>query len=235
MSSNDPLIRAEGLTKHYPSEDGFFDRVSLSQGGSAGWNFDGLLKRQNLETSLLVQAAGQSMLRVGADWSEERFRGEYFGDMLGLGTYFRSNFSDAVGFTLSYNIGEDIFRADPQIGVAQSASASLSLKPVQNVVINPSITYARMDDRQDNELYAGYITRARVNYQFSRELFLRVVTEWNDFSQQLSVEPLLLYRLNPFSVLYLGSTHGYAEFDDPFGMERTGRQFFLKLQYLFRP
>jgi hypothetical protein len=218
----------------YP-EEGLFDQLALYHHFGGGWNFDGTLKNRRTGLSLNGSAIGQSNFNLAVNWNEERFRGQYFGNMISGSAYLGSDFSEAVGFDLSYRIGEDIFRHDPQIGVAQGASASLNIKPVQNVVFSPSISWARMDDRAGNELYAGYIARARVNWQFSRELFLRVITEWDDFRQQLSFEPLLLYRLNPFSVVYLGSTHGYAEYQDPYTMERTRQQFFLKVQYLFRP
>lgn len=218
----------------YPDE-GFFDRISVGHNAGGSWNFDGTLKRRSTGLNVNGSAAGQSNFNLGVGWREERFRGQFFGDMLSGHAFLGSDFSDALGFNLSYRIGEDIFRGDPQIGIAQSASASLNFKPVQNVVISPSISWARMDRRSGAELYSGYIARTRLNYQISRELFVRVITEWNEFSGQLSVEPLLLYRVNPFSVLYIGSTHGYAEYDDPYTMERTSQQFFLKLQYLFRP
>ncbi|MDX1673719.1 MAG: DUF5916 domain-containing protein [Longimicrobiales bacterium] len=235
QSRND--YRSGGVFNAYSwwPDEGFFDRISLAHRGSASWNFDGVLKRRSTGVSVSGQAVGQTFFNVGIDWDEQRFRGEFFPNMISGRVFIGSDFSDAIGVRASYRAGEDIFRQDPQIGFAQGASASLDLKPVQNVVFSPSISYARMDSRDGNELFAGFITRARLNYQFSRGLFLRVITEWNDFTRQLSVEPLLLYRLNPFSVLYIGSTHGYEEYDAPFGMERTRRQFFLKLQYLFRP
>ena len=216
-------------------EEGFFDRIFVGGNVAGSWNFDGTRKRRSTGLHLSGSGAGQSQFSAGINWSEARFGGQLFRDMVSGRVFLGSDFSEAFGFNLSYRIGEDIFRPDPQIGIAQGASASFTFKPVQNVVFAPSISWARMDDRAGNELFSGYIARGRLNYQFSRELFVRVITEWNDFSGQLSVEPLLLYRLNPFSVLYVGSTHGYADYDDPFGMERTERQLFLKIQYLFRP
>lgn len=218
----------------YPAE-GFFDRIFLGHEANASWNFDGTMKRRSTAAFINGQGAGQSRFQASLGWGDERFRGRLFRNMVAGGVGIGSDFSDRFGFNLRYGLGEEIFRGDPQIGIAQNASASINFKPVQNIVISPSLTWARMDDRAGNELFSGYIARARMNYQFSRELFVRVVTEWNDFSGRLSIEPLLLYRLNPFSVLYIGSTHGYAEFDDPYATERTSRQFFLKLQYLFRP
>ena len=158
-----------------------------------------------------------------------------FSDLVGGGISIGSNFSEAFGFNAGYGRGRAIYRADPQVGQAERASLSATVKPLQNLVVAPSINWQRLDDAAGVERYNGFIARTRVNFQPSRRIVMRLVTEWNDFSQQLAIEPMLLYRINPFSVLYLGSTHGYREFDEPYALERTSRQFFLKMQYLIRP
>ena len=60
-------------------------------------------------------------------------------------------------------------------------------------------------------------------------------------ASRLDVEPLLTYRINPFTVFYAGSAARYRryeaeEFDDLTASEwrNSERQFFAKLQYLFR-
>jgi hypothetical protein len=83
----------------------------------------------------------------------------------------------------------------------------------------------------------------KTNYQFTRELFLRLVLQYDDFEGELNIEPLLSYELNPFSVFYVGASVNEFDFDhetrDP--MERTGDGFeptewqvFFKFQYFFR-
>ena len=77
--------------------------------------------------------------------------------------------------------------------------------------------------------------RTRVNLQLTRRLFLRTVVEYDDFGTDLDVEPLLSYKVNPFTVLYLGSAHlldDYGHGDD--GLRQLHRQFFLKVQCLFQ-
>jgi hypothetical protein len=81
-----------------------------------------------------------------------------------------------------------------------------------------------------------------LSLQFTRELFARVILQWDDFGGQFSFEPLLTYRLNPFTVFYLGATSDYTDFgrrDDldlptQAGLTQTSRQFFLKFSYLLR-
>ena len=80
------------------------------------------------------------------------------------------------------------------------------------------------------------ITRTRMDLQFTRQFFLRLIFQYNDFSKGYDLEPLLTYRINPFTVFYVGSTQSWTDFGDDFaefGIEETERQYFAKFQYLF--
>ena len=65
-----------------------------------------------------------------------------------------------------------------------------------------------------------------------------------DDVESASIDPLLSYKINPFTVFFLGSSHGFNELqDDPDhrpveiaepGYRQTERLFFVKFQYLFR-
>ncbi len=63
--------------------------------------------------------------------------------------------------------------------------------------------------------------------------------QFDDFDQRWELDPLVTYRLNPFSIFYVGSTRDYARFaalaDGPESWQLGERTYFLKLQYLFRP
>ena len=63
-------------------------------------------------------------------------------------------------------------------------------------------------------------------------------------AKDLQVDPLLSYKINPFTVFFVGSSHSFNDFkDDPNtpareieneGYRQTERLFFVKFQYLFR-
>jgi hypothetical protein len=61
-----------------------------------------------------------------------------------------------------------------------------------------------------------------------------MVVQYNNFSQQLSLEPLLTYRVNPYTMVYFGSTRGYQDLDEETRWTRTSTQYFTKVQYLLR-
>ena len=89
-----------------------------------------------------------------------------------------------------------------------------------------------------NELFKGYITRTRVRFQASKELSTRLVVQYNDFSKSWDIDPLVTYRISPFSVFYFGSSYNYGEVVNTITQETLTkvkqRQFFMKLQYLFQ-
>ncbi|HUG39730.1 MAG TPA: sugar-binding protein [Longimicrobiales bacterium] len=217
-------------------DKGLVDQVFVGNRNGQTWNFDGESKNRFAAVFAETRLKGQT--RIGAElvWEEERYAGILFEDMVGFGIGLGSDFSEMFGFNLSYGMGESIHRPTASPGRNRNARASVTFKPVRNLIIGPSLRWARMEGEDGIMLFEGYIARNRLDYQVTRRFSARVVTEWNDFRRQLSVEPLLVYRINPLSVAYLGATGGYREFDDPqYDLERTSRQYFLKVQYLLRP
>jgi len=74
-----------------------------------------------------------------------------------------------------------------------------------------------------------------LNYQLTRELFLRLVVQYNDFSKGIDFDPLLTYRLNAFTAFFIGSTLDYqSDFENVSGYKLSSRQYFLKFQYLYQ-
>lgn len=216
-------------------EEGVVDRIFFGNRAGQTWNFDGLSKKRFAAVFVEGQLVGQTNFGIHAGLEEERYAGVLFEDLVGGGFGIGSNFSEIFGFNLGVRAGRAIHRGSATAGFSRNAHASATIKPLQNLVIRPSVQWAAMDSREGETLFDGYIARTRVDYQATRRFSARVVSEWNDFSRQLAFEPLLVYRINPLSVAYLGSSHGFRDFDDPYAMEPTSRQYFLKLQYLLRP
>jgi len=137
----------------------------------------------------------------------------------------------------------------PVMGVTSELSAWASLKLTQRLTVVPEINYFELNHRDgyleanpgvDKEIYSGYILRTSSTYQFSRELFLRLIVEYDDFDERLAVEPLLTYRVNPFTVFYVGANSRSMHYErDDHGLDESSWrhssfQIFSKLQYLFR-
>lgn len=62
--------------------------------------------------------------------------------------------------------------------------------------------------------------------------------QYNDFAESWEADPLVTYRLNPFSIFYVGSTRDYfigrPDANGIEGWKLLDRQYFMKLQYLFQ-
>jgi hypothetical protein len=61
-----------------------------------------------------------------------------------------------------------------------------------------------------------------------------LIVQYDDFNRAMSIEPLLTYRINAFSVFYIGSNQAFLEYEGPRSFTPSARQYFLKFQYLFR-
>lgn len=213
------------------------DQVSPYLSVGRVWNFDGVRKDEWVQSGIGLMLKGQTHVGMSYSLNRERFRALEFDGIGRWSLNVSSRFSDPVSLGFNMSRGRSIARnlSTPVLGDGTNVSIWATVKPIQRLVIEPSYSYAELIHPEDgSEIFTGYVARTRVSYQFTRELFLRTVMQYNDFSGAMDVEPLLMYRLNPYSIVYVGSTHDFSEFDDPTGFVQTDRQFFLKLQYLFR-
>lgn len=201
------------------------------------WNFDDVRKQDFLQTGIIFNLTGQTYAEFWHNRRRERFSGIEFAGIRDWNVFARSNFSDPVriGFFLSRGRRIARFTDPPMVGDGTDAEIFATFKPLTRLVIQPSLNFSELHERDGGpEIFSGYILRTRTTFQFTRELFLRLVLEYNDFSESLDIQPLLTYKLNPFTLFFIGSTASYRKFDDPNEFAQTERQFFAKFQYLFR-
>lgn len=219
----------------YPERAGI-DRFTPGLRAGREWNFNGVRKEDYISPSLNMTLAAQTNVSASYTVERELFRGVEFDGFRNWSIGFNSAPSELIRFGGNLNGGETIARtlSTPLLGDGLSAHVWAEFQPLRRLSLEPSISYSRLRHPDEGELFAGYVARTRGSFQFTREFFLRVVGEYDDFRGSFAVEPLLLYRLNPFSVLYLGSSHDYLDTGEP-GFRQSERQFFLKVQYLFRP
>ncbi|CAN5772629.1 DUF5916 domain-containing protein [soil metagenome] len=222
-----------GLT-FYPNRP-FLERISASLFGGSYWNFQGARIQDVFAPGVSATLPRQTSIGINTTFREETFRGVHLTGIREYGLWLNSNFSDALGAGFQLGTGRRVARtlAAPEVGTGRDASVWATIKPLQRVVIEPSLSYAQLRLLSGDELFSGYIARTRFNLQYNRELNFRLVVQYNDFGDRLDVEPLLVYQLNPFSIFYVGSTHGSSQFDE-LGFVGTDRQYFAKFQYLFR-
>jgi hypothetical protein len=223
----------------------WFDSISPQMLVWRRWNAFSVRKGQAAENNLVFSFKGQTSVMLGYDRMEERFRNVYFD---GIDLYygeFNTAFSNAFQFGLWYGMGDRIARTTtPWLGEGKSLDVWGTIKPFRRLVIEPLFNYEMLRDKETEEIFfEGFVWRVKTSYQFTRELFLRLVLQYDDFDGELNVEPLLSYELNPFSVFYIGASVDEIDFDhetrDPMdrtghGFEPTAWQVFFKFQYFFR-
>ncbi|RKX21530.1 MAG: hypothetical protein DRP35_04075, partial [Candidatus Zixiibacteriota bacterium] len=232
---HDLTFRPNGKILTYWSPSMFIGRV---------WNYDGKFRDEWVSLWLMFKFVSQTDVKLEYINSRERFRDILF-EGISEGTLRVDNrTSDKFngGFAIRY--GNRIYRGTPtEMAKNRDYSVYLNIKPTKQLYIQPNIRYVRMDDRYDGtNIFKGYILRSRFNYQFTREWFIRLVVQYNDFNKQVDFEPLLTYKINPFTVFYIGAVNRSQEFDiydnnDTLiesAWKTKSRQFFAKFQYLFR-
>lgn len=209
------------------------------------WNHEsGEQEDEWLRLGVDVDLTRQTSAWANTLFSNERFGGRVIGGIQTLLVGAETHPIDAFSAGAEARVGKLIYRgSDPFLGDSFRASVWGTIKPSGRLVVEPSWNYEEMGRPEiGGKEFAGYTLRARTNFQFSRELFLRLVTQYNAFSERLDVEPLLTYRVNPFTVFFLGaaSNFAYYEADPPetayasSEWQMTDRRFFAKIQYLLR-
>jgi hypothetical protein len=208
---------------------------------SNGWHFEGRKRWTRHDLGLSARMAGQLDLSVTATTRSELFRRIWFNDIWAVSTRVSKYLSEQVYLRTSVDYGNQISRSDLVLGEQTSLEFYAYLRPHDRVLIEPDYSFIQSTSTETgDQLWAGYIFRTKMNYFFSRQFNIRLVVQYNDIYRTLNIDPLLTYRLNAFTVFYVGASSEYCDWpggDDGL-MNRSPylnrRQFFAKLQYLVR-
>jgi hypothetical protein len=203
----------------------------------------GVCRYDQLNTSVDVFTnVAQTHVRISYQDNYERWVGIPFDDMYTFGLSVDTRPNAQLGGGGYANTGKGLARFAAAKGNEVSYGFYVYLKPIDRLTIEPRFDYQRMTRPRDGRRYFnGYITRTRVQFQATRALSVRLVLQYNDFGKNWDIDPLMTYRLSPFSVVYVGSSVDYGEVRPPSAdpanppkWRNTARQFFMKIQYLFQ-
>lgn len=219
----------------YPT-DSFLERVTLSVSGNLQYNYAGQRKEQNVQPSVNFRMKGQTYLYLSYLLvNDELFRGTQFNGIRRTIAELNSQMIDAVNFSIYGQFGRFIFRSAVEMGEGHNLGASMTLRPTSQLKIDLSYDRARLSSAATGALYYdGYVGRVVGIYQFTPEMFLRGIFQYNSFDRTFNVYPLLSYKLNALTTFYAGLTNSYLDYGQSDGFTTTQRQFFVKMQYLFR-
>jgi len=150
-----------------------------------------------------------------------------------------NNLSKALTGGFSSNWGKYIVRfVNPSyVGFGYNFDVYATIKPFDRLRNDLNYSYSELSKSAGGEkIFAGYVLSNKISYQFNRNFFLRVLLQYDLFNRNFSIDPLLSYKWNPYTILFLGSTHDLNEIVNTTGQSRyyeTDRQIFLKFQYLW--
>ncbi len=215
------------------------------------WSLDEL-QDSWINPHLYIEAKHMTSINLDYTYSREVFRGKEFPGISRINLNCETRIHSKLGIGMFIGYGHVIARnlGEPQLGVARNHEFWATWRPTKHLMVQPNFSYSRMDYRKsyldqhpgtDKEIFAGYIFRTRTTYQFNREWNLRLVVQYDDFGKQLDVEPLLTWQANPFTIFYVGANSSVRKYTpddynylDASHWRESQRQFFAKLQYLFR-
>ena len=234
------------LVSIYHGYEAFYDKkylkeFSTSLRGDISYNYDNKLKAKNFDFNISIKTFEKIEIAYVYEYNLIRnylnvdFK-NYGISGLGITGFPTENltflFEGTIGKQIAFN--EDV----PKIGRQENIFLSLSYKVGNNINLNSSINYSRLENLDNKKaIYDGYISRLSLRYQFNNDLSLRLVSEYNKFNDTFLFQPLLKWNPNPSTIFYIGGIqNSINNFDlepedfDPFRINKS--QFFLKFQYL---
>ena len=211
---------------------------------------------------------GQTTLEVGRTEAFELFQGVGFRKH-STRADFGTQWLKWLGFRVTYDGGTRInffpSSGPPFLSTFSNVTAGFTYRPAPKLRFDQTYLYSRLGTREGSTpagfspgmgIFNNHILRSKLNYQFTRELSLRLILDYNAVlpnedlvsltrAKRLNADVLVTYLLNPGTALYVGYTDRYENLRlDPLapgGLARTtgpgnstGRQFFVKLSYLLR-
>ncbi len=134
---------------------------------------------------------------------------------------------------------EIAYREDiPELGERLNFNTSIEVTLNDNLRIKPSINFSRLKKLDSDEyFFDGYIARLDIRYQFTNSLDFRIISEYNEFSDQFFAQPLISWRPNPDTIFYFGGNQNFVDefvdYNSP-NYRVNKSQLFMKFQYLIK-
>lgn len=173
---------------------------------------------------------------------------------------FDNNTLEKLQFDANYRQGSTL-NLVPQIGYLPSVADTtridfnVLIRPIEQLSIDNTYFLTELETQGGTKIFSNEIVRSNWNYQFTKELSLRLIAQYDKTEagpatrlkddENLNFDVLLRYVINPWSAFYVGYNSNQSNFDivDMEGerelivandLRRDGDQFFVKFSYLFQ-
>ncbi|MDQ6665492.1 MAG: carbohydrate binding family 9 domain-containing protein [Acidobacteriota bacterium] len=240
------------------------NRVVASHGpfvsGLGNWDHQGRPEDWSVNPGYFVEFKRQTYFVVGQTETFERFQDVKF-RRHSSDVFLASDRFKKIGLQAMYSTGTRVNYSPnvnllPFLANGSEANARITWRPSPRIKLEENYFYTHLTERLGGPaVFNNHILRSRLNYQFTRELSLRLILDYNavlpnpdlvnlDRSKRITGDVLITYLIHPGTAFYVGYTDrrenvllapgetSLARIGFPSTV--TGRQFFAKISYLFR-
>lgn len=198
------------------------------------YDFENTLTDEEIRVGWFVSGWRGSHFWGGYTYELERYEGIDF---------YRKSFMTSFGSqplswlngNIRVSFGDGIYYSEnPYLGYKTSYELRLILSPLTNLRIyyefqNDTFSKTRGGER----VYSVNILTQRIGYQITRNLSLRLITDYNDDDKELFNSFLLSYEYRPGTVFYVGVNDNRSR--GPAGaFVNEGQTYFIKFSYWWR-
>jgi hypothetical protein len=211
------------------------------------WNHGGILQDWGAALGFQVDLTKQTTFSISRGEAYELF------DAIGFRKHSTSILASTqpykwISFSARYTqgIGENFFPAPgllPFLGNTRRVNFGFTLRPSSRFRLDETLIYYRLGTRAGStpppsspghNIFNNYLNRAKLNYQFTKELSLRLILDYDGTianpnlldlqtnlgsfdggpiapTKQFTTDLLLTYLLHPGTAIYVGYNNGYTD------------------------
>ena len=241
--SNNDIRRLETWQGYYLYPEGkFVDRIEPSAYGMLRHTYNGIIMEQFAQATLWMRFINQISASASFYFvNNENFSGKFLEGVRRFTLNLNANSFDWLTGGFFVAVGKAIVRdlENPRVGHLNDIEIWGMVKPIDRITLDNSWVYYELSEYYGGpKIYAGYIFRNKSNVQITQNLSARIIFQFDSFDKNFYVDPLISFKLNPFTTFYIGSSSGFSDLEtsEP-GKSRyvlSQKQYYLKLQYLWR-
>ena len=228
-------FRAEQQIAYYPSNN-ILDHGSAHMQVQIQSDYSGRVMARNFSVDIFNQFTHQTGIFMGYDIiNDQRYNDTMFKNLHQFHIGMHSNPTNFFSFGGHLGLGRYIYHDEASIGKGYNISLGVRIKPTPRLNLHFSYDFSKLSSVSTGKrYYSGDITRLVGMYNFTKRLFVRMISQYDTFNKQIQIYPLVYYKVNPFTIFYAGMTNYSSDFGSPYGYRLTNREFFVKFQYLIR-
>jgi Domain of unknown function (DUF5916) len=224
----------------YP-KNSVFRRIDPRVNFELDYDMDGRILNQFLEANLINDWSNGLWTSIGYTIiNNEQYDDTYLKNVNRWHISLEANnLSRILTGGFSYEGGKYVvtFEYPSYVGFGHNFSLYGTLKPLDRFRNDIDFSYSELAKNRGGELlYAGYVLSDKLSYQFNKNFFLRVLVQYDLFSRVFNINPLLSYKWNPYTILFIGASQNINQLTNAAGFSNyveTDRQIFMKFQYLW--